>query len=548
VALDPGMRYAARVRRRQLAGLAFAIAVGAVARFAALNAQPIWHDEVYTRMLATGHRVREWAPALYRGEPVERDAILAFQRVDPARGVDATVRGLMEDEPQHPPAYYVAARAWMGLFGDGLGALRALSAVLGLVLLAGALWLGRELFGSARDPSSLLFTALVAVSPFFVLFAREAREYTAFGALTLASSAALLRALRIVDEGGRRAAVPWAFALYAALTTLGLYTALSHAWVVLAHALFVAWTTRGRLTQASVGTLASLLASALAFVPWGLALVAHLDALAASLAWSHQIVVPKSELGRALLVNLARPILDVGDAPTSVLGWAATLLVVALVLASLVHLRRAPAPGRALVVLLFALPLALLLGPDLIVGGIRSLSTRYLVPTLLAVLIAVSHRVATLPRQRLGAAAILLSVALGGTFVATRSDVPWSRSLSAGLPTVAAEVNASERPLVIGDRERHHPGNLLALATLVDDETQFLLLDHPHRAALLERLEDEVWPAGLPADRTLFLYSPVPELRAAFERARGGPLTLVYEDLHVQCWRIDPPPRTVLGR
>lgn len=543
------------MQRARLAGFGVVLAVGVVARFASLEAQPIWHDEVYTRIFATGHRAAEWAPALYRGEPVDRDALLAYQRLDPARGVEATIRGLIEDEPQHPPAYYVAARAWMTVLGDGIGPLRALSGALGVLLVLAALWLGRELFrppphdprGDASADATLLFGALLAVSPFFVLFAREAREYTAFGLVTLASSAALLAALRAVHEGKPASSLARAFLLYAALTTLGLHTALSHVVVAAAQALFAA--RYARLPAARVGVALSLGIGALAFLPWALALLTHLDALSASLAWSRQIVVPRSELLAALLVNLARPLLDLGGAPESPLGWVGTALMVALVVAALVHLARPTRSplalrGGPLVLALFALPLALPLVPDLLVGGIRSLSTRYFVPTFLAALVAVSHRVATLPRHRGLAAAALVATSSVSTLVAIQVPVPWSRSISAGLPAIAEAVEASRRPLVVGDRERHHPGNLLALAAMVGPDTQFLLLDHPERAALIRRAETvggEWRPAGLQADRTVFLYSPVPELRDALERASGAPLRLVYEDLHVQCWRLDPP-------
>ena len=47
--------------------------------------------------------------------------------------------------------------------------------------------------------------------------------------------------------------------------------------------------------------------------------------------------------------------------------------------------------------------------------------------------------------------------------------------------------------------------------------------------------------AGVAPDRAVFLYSPVPQLREAMEHAAGRAMTLVYEDLFVQCWRLSPP-------
>ena len=81
---------------------------------------------------------------------------------------------------------------------------------------------------------------------------------------------------------------------------------------------------------------------------------------------------------------------------------------------------------------------------------------------------------------------------------------------------------------------------------MVPPETPFVLLDHPVRDALVARLgaaDAGAWPlvAGVAPDRAVFLYSPVPQLREAMEHAAGRAMTLVYEDLFVQCWRLSPP-------
>ncbi|MFH1468349.1 MAG: hypothetical protein ABIO70_28430 [Pseudomonadota bacterium] len=51
---------------------------------------------------------------------------------------------LAADEPQHPPAYYLLARGWVGLFGDGIRALRVLSVLIPLLGLPALWWLVRD--------------------------------------------------------------------------------------------------------------------------------------------------------------------------------------------------------------------------------------------------------------------------------------------------------------------------------------------------------------------------------------------------------------------
>ena len=81
---------------------------------------------------------------------------------------------------------------------------------------------------------------------------------------------------------------------------------------------------------------------------------------------------------------------------------------------------------------------------------------------------------------------------------------------------------------------------------MVGPDTELMLLDHPARDALVARAREAAAhpgypPAGLPSGHTLFVYAPVPQLLEALEAANGGPATLVWQDLHVSCWRLDPP-------
>jgi uncharacterized membrane protein len=544
-------------RRWTFAALMLVVAVGIGARCWGIDTKPVWHDEVYTRIFAAGHQSSEWIAALYTGRPVSRDEILAFQRLDPDRDAVDTARGLARDEPQHPPAYYVLARLWMGAFGDDIGALRALSVVLSLLALWAAAWLGRELFGPRGPPAAeavvaerarSLLIALLAASPFVVLYAQEAREYSLWSVWILAGTAALLRALRVSTAAATRAARVRAWATYAVVTALGLYTSFSHVAVIAAHVLYVALRTRGRVTREGLSAALALLGSAALFTPWAVLLAEHMEAFQASMAWSRTIIVPRGEVLATLASNVSRPILDLWPVIAGSVAWGAVALTCAGVVAALARLgRRGPRQTRALVILLVVVPIGVLVVPDLAVGGVRSFSTRYLFPALLAVLVAVAWALASVPRRgvRRALVALVLGVMVASAVRTTGDAVPWTRALSAGVPHVAAAVNASAQPLVVGDRERHHPGNLLALATMVGPDATFVLLDHPDRASVIDQALAEAeagggaWPPGsLPAGHTVFVYAPIPQLREALEGATGRPATLVWRDLYVSCWRL----------
>lgn len=94
---------------------------------------------------------------------------------------------------QHPPLYYALLHFWMGL-GDGEAAVRALSALCGILTIPALYLLGRRLVG---QEVGLLAALILAVSPFHVRFAQEARMYTL---LTLNASLALYALARLLTE------------------------------------------------------------------------------------------------------------------------------------------------------------------------------------------------------------------------------------------------------------------------------------------------------------------------------------------------------------
>ncbi len=510
--------------------LALVILLGVFFRVGAVEEKLIWHDEVYTRIFAAGYSSSDWGEEIYSGQPLPVGKVQVLQRHNPDRGVMDTVRGLAHDEPQHPPLYYVLARSWVNLFGDAIGSIRLLSGVLSLLGLPAIFWLCRELFDSRRVAWTSV--ALYSASPFFVLYAQEAREYALWGTLLLLSTAALLWATRLTETPeatGREKGRAWL--LYALLVAGGLYTSFSTASVILVHILWICLRERLRFTPVSLRAAGALAISALLFLPWARMLWTHFESFQASMAWASEIVIPTSELLRTLALNMSRPLLDLWpdllDWPAA-LGVALTLLVV---FAALLGLRRATGDARLLVVLLVVLPIALLLGPDLVFGGIRSISSRYLTPSLLGILVATAfllgrgdslrHKVGT----GLVLGASLLSCGLNHGQVA-----PWTKGVSCRLPEVAEVVNREEAPVVVGNREQHHPGNLLALSNLLRPESQMVFL------AIGEEDRYEL-PEG---ESAVFLYSPTPPFREKLQERASVRVEPVIEGLYLQLWRVLP--------
>ncbi len=96
----------------------------------------------------------------------------------------------------HPPGYYLALAGWRALAGDSEFALRSLSALAGVVLVALVWQLGRRYFDAPAAAGAALFAAL---HPALIYYSQEARMYSltaTLGAATFMLMAEWLRESR----------------------------------------------------------------------------------------------------------------------------------------------------------------------------------------------------------------------------------------------------------------------------------------------------------------------------------------------------------------
>jgi uncharacterized membrane protein len=158
-----------------------------------IDLKPLWIDEAGMLMQVSGRTSREIGTALMSGEIQTAGELAHATKLAGASNLPAVVSVLASTDP-HPPLFAILLRLWIEAFGDSIAAARSLSVVFGVLLLPGAFWLGLELF---RDRwAALLLTAVMAVSPFHVLYAQEARQYSLWTLVIVASSTVLLRAMR----------------------------------------------------------------------------------------------------------------------------------------------------------------------------------------------------------------------------------------------------------------------------------------------------------------------------------------------------------------
>jgi uncharacterized membrane protein len=515
--------------------IALTICLGVFLRFWALDEKLAWHDEVATRILAAGYLHDEWKAALYTGGVIDVADVQRYQHHNPERSVVKTITGLAQDDPQHPPLYYVLARLWISGLGDGIGTLRALSALLSLLCFPGIYWLCKELFRSSRIAWTAV--ALVAASPLFVLYAQEAREYALWTALILLSNAALLRAIRWTEESPAWALRPArAWATYGLFTLLGLYTSFSTSSLIAAQIAFLLIRERGRLTRVAKASASTLAVTALLFLPWAVNLLRNYQAFNISMKWSREIVIPRLSLLRILGMNASRMTLDFWRELDCPLAWLAMgLTLISLVWALAFAIRRAPRTSGLLIGASIVLPLGMLLLPDLVFGGIRSVSARYLMPSWIAIEVALAFLLVgedrPPPARRLSWAALVavLAIGMGSSFSNAQQTAVWTKGISYELPAVAKAINGSARPLVVGNMELYNPGNLMALSNLLPPRARMQFLKPEMEEGYI-----------LPRDAgDVFLMSPTIQFRRGLEARERLRTRLVLEDIYLQLWAVD---------
>jgi uncharacterized membrane protein len=170
--------------------------VGAALRLLSLNTRSFWLDE------ATSVRQASW----------------------PAKVILARM-----SENVHPPLFHLMLHYWIVVFGRSEVAVRMFDATFGIALIPVAFWAARTIYKS--DRIALISASVVAVAPFYIWYAQEARMYSPMLFFAMVSTGALWGAM---ENGGFKR-----WALYALSTAAGMMTQYFFVFLLFGQALFV---------------------------------------------------------------------------------------------------------------------------------------------------------------------------------------------------------------------------------------------------------------------------------------------------------------------
>ena len=152
------------------------IVVGSVLRFYNLEGKTVWSDEWSTIVFSLGHSFRD----IPLDTVIDLPTLLEPLRIGNSHNARDAIAHLMA-ESTHPPLYFVLSHWWLKLFAnDGslvsIWQARSLSAIFGVVSIPAMFGLGWLVFESLL--AAQIAAALMAVSPYGIYLAQEARHYT----------------------------------------------------------------------------------------------------------------------------------------------------------------------------------------------------------------------------------------------------------------------------------------------------------------------------------------------------------------------------------
>ena len=190
------------IKNKQLLLLLLWTAIAFILRFAHLDSKPLWTDEFSTLVFSLGNS--------FRGVPIDRPidlpTLLQPLQWNPDAGIAHVLNHLLL-ESNHPPVYFMLAHWWMRLFGPSEDSLvwigRSLPALLGVISVPAIYFLGKFAFNSRLVGQCA--AAMMAVSPYGIYLAQEARHYTLGVILVIASLFCLTLAAKKLQQ---RAPIP----------------------------------------------------------------------------------------------------------------------------------------------------------------------------------------------------------------------------------------------------------------------------------------------------------------------------------------------------
>jgi uncharacterized membrane protein len=460
------------------------LCLGVIFRFTKIDRKVYWIDEVHTSLRSSGYSRTEFVDLAPQNRVIGIEDLQKFQHLNPDRNLWMGIQALASSE--HSPLYYFLARLGMEVWGSSILVTRSVAVFISLLAFPLIYWLSCELF--ANSLTGWMAVALLAVSPFHLLYAQEAREYSLLTVAILLSCLTFLKAIKYNKK------ISWLF--YSLSFAFSLYAHSLAVLVSIAQGIYLI--VDRELTKNKLKfnyTIASCL-GILLFTPWIFVLIFNDDGVG---QWTERHIPLGVWLQRWLLnlssiffdlqvVDITR-LFDVETGLDPALNWnnLSTYLMIpsiCLIFYSLYFLTRQGTKSSSLFIwcLIAASAVSLSL-PDLLFGGQRSTVGRYITAVYLGIELAVAYclSVKIMPVKNkqwqsklwkaIAATVIILGIWCCGNIVQAKTW--WNKYSSYYNPQVAEIIDLSSQPLVVSNTEKI--SRVTSLSYFLSPQTKFIL-------------------------------------------------------------------------
>ncbi|MDQ2100497.1 MAG: glycosyltransferase family 39 protein [Tychonema bourrellyi B0820] len=512
--------------------LILVLVIGIFFRFANLDRKFYWIDETYTSLRVSGYTEAEMLKQISYQQIISPSDLQKYQQINSEHDLSYTLHSLATEDPQHPPMYYILARYWAQWFGSSVTAMRSLAAVISLLVFPAVYWLAWELFESSAV--AWMAIALFAISPYHILFAQEARQYSLWTLATILSTAALLRATRANEENQNLTRLLYHWTIYALMTIIGLSTHLLFVCVAAAHAIYITIIANWRNIKTFIAYYTATLVAFIISIPYLVNTVENFNQIRSTTIWAEQTNFLR--LVTRWIGSVTIAFFDIGidgsaDGVLLVLLIPVSLIILALVGYAIYFVyQQTPKRVWLLILLLIATTALFLAIPDIIQGGRRSTNPRYLVPCYVGIQLAVAYLLSAkvssnlddFKQHKLWKTAIVALFTSGiiSAGVSSQADMWWNKGsgwLRAELE-VAKIVNEATNSLMISDANIAY---IMPLSHRLEPKVQLLITPRCYTSCYQNQelaLAKPTIPKIPNGFSEVFLYRPSSVLRSGIEQ------------------------------
>lgn len=461
-------------------GIVILLLLGSLLRFSNIDKKVYWGDETYTSLWISGYSRQEVQADISYDQKLSFESLDKYHgAVEYRKGLSETLNRLAQEDTQHPPLYYTLAYVWTQLFGSEVSDIRKLSALFGILVIPCGFWLGFELFESFN--AALIFTCILAVSPFHMVWSQEARQYNLWILVTIISTSIFLRNLKRPNN--------YFWLTYSISLLTGLYTHIFMPLVSLVHMSYILSLNSLRSQRREIikpFLISSILAYS-AFLPWAFKIFVNgVDAA----GWTAR-PVPFLNYCKTFVLHIVRVFFDIDfdlGNPISYIG----LIIIIIVSSSVLYLILNINKKKNLFILYFCiLPLVPFLAADVILGGRRALVSRYLIVSFIGLELMVTSFLTNIPRKKLSLVltAIVLSLGLFSGYHFTSADTWWNKYTFNEHPLVASRINQYDNPFLIVD-SRVNNSSIITMSYYANPDVKLMRISDYKRPLDLDCNED----------------------------------------------------------